>query len=261
MSNYELLRYERRGRIAYITLNRPSVLNAINDQLGAEINEAFHQLDVDEEAWVGILSGEGRAFCSGADVKQRQLRPREELERMSSPAGRGAHGYALGQMVNWKPVIAAVHGYAYGAGFALAMECDLIVAAAGAKFQITEVSRGLGSPQHWVTAWYWSGNRVSTELALTGRAITVEEMLPHGMINRVVPAEELMASAEELAEAIVANPPLSIRANVRMSRYYVREMQHEALLYRDALKLHLSEDFHESAKAFVEKRKPVFKGR
>ncbi|HEX2173066.1 MAG TPA: enoyl-CoA hydratase/isomerase family protein [Dehalococcoidia bacterium] len=261
MQKFETILYERRGRICYITLNRPEILNAVNDQLGYEVNEAYHAFDTDPEAWVAILSGAGRAFCSGADVRQRQLRPREELERMGSPAGRGARESALGQMVNWKPVIAAVHGYAYGAGYALAVDCDLIVAAEGTKFQITEVVRGLGAPQHWVSAWFWSGSRLANEMALTGRAVPAEEMIQHGMVNRVVPRDQLMQAAEELAEAILANPPLGVRANARMMRHYVREMQDRARMYGDALRLHLTEDFRESASAFIEKRKPTYQGR
>lgn len=261
MQKFETILYERRGRIAYITLNRPEILNAVNDQLGQEVNEAFAEFDTDPEAWVAILSGAGRAFCSGADVRQRQLRPREELERLGGPVGRGARHHTLSEMVTWKPVIAAVHGYAYGAGYALAVDCDLIVAAAGTKFQITEVVRGLGAPQHWVSAWFWSGSRLANDMALTGRAVPVEEMLQHGMINRVVPQDQLLKSAEELAEAIMANPPLGVRANTRMMRHYVRELQATAKMYGDALKLHLSEDFRESAASFIEKRKPTYQGR
>jgi enoyl-CoA hydratase/carnithine racemase len=90
---------------------------------------------------------------------------------------------------------------------------------------------------------------------------TAEEALQHGMINRVVPADELMRSAEELAAQIMENPPLSVRANVRMIRWFVHEMQRQSRLYTQPLALHLTEDFHESAAAFMEKRRPVFKGR
>lgn len=261
VQKFETILYERRGRICYITLNRPEILNAVNDKLGEEVNEAYREFDTDSEAWVAILSGAGRAFCSGADVRQRQLRPRQELEKMGSPAGRGGRESALGEMVNWKPVIAAVHGYAYGAGYGLAVACDLIVAAEGTKFQITEVNRGLGAPQHWVSAWFWTGSRLANEMALTGRAVPAEELLTHGLVNRVVPKDDLMKSAEQLAEEVMANPPLGVRANTRMVRWFVREMQAQARLYGDALKLHLTEDFRESASAFIEKRKPTYHGR
>lgn len=260
---YETILYERKGKIAYITLNRPEVLNALNDAMNQELLEALGQFDADEQAWVAILSGQGRCFCSGADVRQRQLRPPDELARLGSPAGvRRADGVlGLGRTVNWKPVIAAIHGYAIGAGFSMAMECDLIVAAQNTQFQIREVERGLGAPEHWVKAWFWGGAKFATEIALTGQFFSAEDASRCGMVNRVVPADQHLPEAERLAELISANPPLSVRCNVRMSRWYVRRMSEEAEMYRHALKLHLTEDFRESARAFVEKRKPIYKGK
>jgi enoyl-CoA hydratase/carnithine racemase len=258
---FETVRYEPKGPICHIVLNRPEKLNAANDQLVEEVNDALFEFDADPTLQVAILSGAGRAFCSGADVRQRQLRTREELKRLGGPAGRRSRENGLGETVNWKPVIAAVHGWALGLGYSLSQSCDLVVAAQGAKFQIREVQRGLASGQHWVATWFWTGSRFANEIALTGRMFTAEEALQHGMINRVVPADELMSTAEDLARQIMENPPLSVRANVRMSRWFVHEMQRESRLYTQALALHLTEDFHESAAAFMEKRRPVFKGR
>jgi enoyl-CoA hydratase/carnithine racemase len=258
---YETILYETRGPLCYITLNRPDKLNAANDTMVEELDDAFFEFDADERLQVAILRGAGRAFCSGADVRQRQLRSREELRRLGGPAGRGAKGEGLSEAVNWKPVIAAVHGYALGLGFSLTQRADLVVAAEGTKFQIREVQRGIAGTQHWVSTWFWTGSRIANEIALTGRMFTADEALQQGMINRVVSADELLRSAEELAEQIMENPPLSVRANVRMIRWFVHEMQREARLYTQALALHLTDDFHESAAAFMEKRAPVFKGR
>jgi len=154
---YKLILYERKGKITYITLNRPQLLNAVDDTMHQELVDAFRQFDEDEEAWVAILSGKGRCFSSGADVKQRQLRPREELVRLGGPAGVKPAGgcLGLGQTVNWKPVIAAVHGYALGISFAFMMACDLVVAAEDTYLQIREVQRGLGGAQHWAATWFW----------------------------------------------------------------------------------------------------------
>jgi enoyl-CoA hydratase/carnithine racemase len=143
----------------------------------------------------------------------------------------------------------------------MAMESDLIVAAENTQFQITEVGRGLGAPQHWAKAWFWGGGKFATQVALTSQFFSAEEAYRLGMVNRVVPADQHIAEAERLAEQIMANPPLSVRCNVRVSRYQVRRMCEEAEMYGRALKLHLTEDFRESARAFVEKRKAVYKGR
>jgi enoyl-CoA hydratase/carnithine racemase len=261
---YETILYEKKGRIAHITLNRPRILNAYNDTMGDELLQAHREFDQDDDLHVLIISGAGRAFCSGADVKQRQLRPIEEMKRIGGPAGgiRPAGGLlGMGQTVNWKPIIAAVHGYALGIGFGLAMACDVIVAATGTQFQIREVQRGIAGAQHWATTWFWGGGRFATEIALTGRYFSAEEAHQFGIVNRVVPQDQVVAEAERLAEAIMANPPLSVRANVRVSRWFARRMEEECTFYTGGLRLHLTEDFRESAHAFVEKRPPNFKGR
>src|SRR5262247_1904779 len=258
---FETVRFETKGPFCHIILNRPEKLNAATDQLVEDVNEALFEFDADSELQVAILSGAGRAFCSGADVKQRQLRTREELRRLGGPAGRRSRENGLGETVNWKPVIAAVHGYALGLGYSLSQSCDLVVAAEGTKFQIREVQRGLGGAQHWVATWFWTGSRFANEVALTGRMFTAEEALQHGMVNQVVPRAELMSAAETLANQIIDNPPLAVRANVRVMRWFVNEMQRQSKLYTQGRGLHLTEDFRESAAAFVEKRKPTFKGR
>jgi enoyl-CoA hydratase/carnithine racemase len=258
---FETVLYEKKGPICRITLNRPEKLNAASDQLVEDVNDALFEFDADPDLHVAIIAGAGRAFCSGADVQQRQLRTPEELRRLGGPAGRRSRENGLGETVNWKPVIAAVHGYALGLGYMLSQSCDLVVAAEGTKFQIREVQRGLGGAQHWVVTWFWTGSRFANEIALTGRMFTAEEGLAHGMINRVVPEAELIPAAEALAAQILENPPLAVRANVRVMRWFANEMQRESKLYTQGRALHLTEDFRESASAFMQKRKPSFKGK
>jgi enoyl-CoA hydratase/carnithine racemase len=111
---------------------------------------AFRKFDADPDARVATLCGRGRAFCSGADVHQRQLRSRAEFERLGGPQGHGANAAdLLFQSVNWKPVVAAVHGYVLGLGLEMVLDRDLIVAESGTRFQLTETSRGLGAAKHW----------------------------------------------------------------------------------------------------------------
>jgi enoyl-CoA hydratase/carnithine racemase len=258
---FETVLFETKGPIAYITLNRPEKLNAASDQLVEDVNDALFEFDADPALHVAIIAGAGRAFCSGADVRQRQLRSPEEMRRLGGPAGRRSRDNGLADTVNWKPVIAAVHGYALGLGYSLAQSCDLVVAAEGTKFQIREVQRGLGGAQHWVATWFWTGSRFANEVALTGRMFDAGEALQHGMVNRVVPEAKRIATAEALAAEIAENPPLAVRANVRVMRWFVNEMQRQSRLYTQGRGLHLTEDFRESAEAFVAKRKPVFKGK
>src|SRR5205814_4532178 len=141
---FETVLYETKGPICSIILNRPQKLNAATDQLVEDVNDALFEFDADPELHVAILSGAGRAFCSGADVQQRQLRTREELQRLGGPAGRRSRENGLGDTVNWKPVIAAIRGYAPGLGYSRLPSCDLVVAAEGTQLQIREAQRGAG---------------------------------------------------------------------------------------------------------------------
>src|SRR6266540_3488482 len=141
MPEYETVIYQKKGQIAYITLNRPEKLNALSAQLSADLSDAWAEFDNDPDAYVAILSGNGRAFCSGNDLNNR-LNPQGQRARRGSGSG-GIPG--IQSSANWKPVIAAVHGYAYGAGFLMAAGADLCVAADDAQFQITEVRIGAAS--------------------------------------------------------------------------------------------------------------------
>lgn len=145
-----LVLYEVSDRVATITLNRPSRLNAFNDDLGRATLAAMRRFDLDPEADVAVLTGAGRAFSSGADVQQRQLRPKEEMEKHGGPQARDANSEDfLFDCVNWKPVICAPHGYVLGLALGVALECDLIVAEEGTKFQVTEAPRGLSGAKYW----------------------------------------------------------------------------------------------------------------
>jgi enoyl-CoA hydratase/carnithine racemase len=258
-----LVEYVCRDNIATITLNRPEKLNAFSDDMVAALASALRQFDIDPEAFVAIIHGAGRAFSSGADVRQRQLRRREEFEKHGGPQGWGAHaGDLLTRAVNWKPVIAAAHGYVMGLALGIVLECDLIVAAAGTQFQVTETPRGLGGAKYWALLNFRGAAAFGTEMALTGRFFTAEEALANRVINRVAPEGQHVEVALELARAVARNPPLSVRATIRSRRWHMELLEREVAMQTAPLKLYLSEDFGEAARAFVEKRKPgPFKGR
>ena len=255
--------YDCSERVATITLNRPAKLNAMTDDMVRELAEVLRRFDLDANANVAILAGAGRAFCAGADVQQRQMRTREEFDRHGGPQGWGANASELLiRSVNWKPVIAAPHGFAVGLGLGLTMESDLVIAEEGTKFQVAETKRGLAASRYWALMNLRAGSAFATEFVLTGGFFTAEQALAAGIVNRVAPKGRHLDVARELALEIAENPPLSVRASVRTRRWYMELAEKEAYLQTNPLKLHLTEDFAESARAFAEKRKPApYKGR
>lgn len=258
----DFIRYDCRDRIATITFNRAEKLNAFNDAMVMRLAAVLHEFDIDPDADVAILRGEGRAFSSGADVHQRQLRSDEEFKRHGGAQGWGAHAAdLLTRAVNWKPVIAAPHGYAVGLGLGLVLESELVVAETGTRFQVTETSRGLAGSRYWALLNFRGAGSFATEVTITGRFFTAEEALAAGIVDRVTPKGQHVQQAYELARQVAANPPLSVRATVRTRRWYMDQAEREAYLHTTPLKLHLTEDFKESARAFAEKRKAgPFKG-
>jgi enoyl-CoA hydratase/carnithine racemase len=259
----DLVEYECSDGIATIALNRPDKLNAVNDDMVRQIAAALKRFDTDSEAHVAILCGRGRAFSTGADVRQRQMRTREEFERHGGAQAQDASSHdLLLRAVNWKPVIAAVHGYVMGLSLGLTLECDLIVAEEGTRFQVTETPRGLSGAKYWALLNFRGGGAFATDVALTGRFFTAEEARAAGVIERVAPQGELLAAARLLAADVAKNPPLGVRSTIRARRYYLEQLSREVLMQVNLAKLHLTEDFAESARAFAEKRSPrPYKGR
>ncbi len=258
-----LVDYARDGAIVTLTLNRPEKLNAFSDELVGALGDSLHRFDMDDEAHVAILSGRGRAFSTGADVQQRQLRSREEFLKLGGPQGRGTHSSdLLTKAVNWKPVIAAAHGYVLGLAVGIVLECDLVVVEEGTQFQVTETSRGLGAGKYWALMHYRGGGAFTMEAALTGRFFTAEEAFKANLINRVAAKGKYLDTARELALEVIKNPPLSVRSTVRMRRWYMDRLSREVMFQTAPERLYLTEDFQEAARAFTEKRKPKpFKGR
>lgn len=260
MSNEKLgtyISYTCQDAIAHIVFNRPEKLNAFSDDMVSEFSNALRRFDGDPDALVAIVSGAGRAFSSGADVRQRQQRTEEEFNRLGGPEGWGAKAADLfTRSANWKPVIAAVHGYAIGMGLGIALSADLIVAAEDAKFQITETPRGLSGVRYIELMRFRGGSSFGFQVSMTGRFFTAQEALQHSIVDQVVTTGTQVEAAFALAREIAKHPPLSVRCNVRSRRLQMAEIESRAQWETDSQKLHLTQDFAESAAAFLEKRSP-----
>ena len=277
MTNYETMSYTRNKKIGYITFNRPKSLNAVNFQFEQDFHEALLEFDLDDGAWVVIISGIGRCFCAGADIKQKfaEMTPAQKANRTK---GANPESY-LGRTVNWKPTISAVHGYALGAGLLIAAESDLVVASTDAKFGITETKRGLPGGHVWAKMNAFMPSKVITEMLITGEPIQAQRLYDLGFINRLVNSDEILSSgigseasnkqildlvlseAESIANLIVATPPLAARSGVRLSRNQWIIPAINADFYLQPLRLHDTEDFKEATQSFVEKRPPNYQAK
>ena len=259
ITEYETMMYQRRGKVAYIMFNRPQALNAVNDQFEEDLHSALLEFDLDDEAWVAIVHGAGRSFCAGADIKQRfvAMTPEQRARRERGP---NPEGY-MGRSINWKPVIAAVHGYVLGAGIVIAAESDMIVASEDAKFGITETRRGLPGGRIWAKVNAFMPSKIASEMVITGEHIDAAELYRLGLVNRLVPTGEHVRVAEELAEKVLKSPPLATRAAVKLTRRQWVQTGAEADMQMLPLKLHLTKDFKEASQSFVEKRAPEYHAR
>jgi enoyl-CoA hydratase len=247
---------ERRERILVITINRPDQRNAVNVAVAQGIASALDELDANDELSLGILTGAGKGFCAGMDLKA-------FLDGEIPHAGdRGFAG--ITQRGSAKPLIAAVEGFAVAGGLEVALACDLIVAARGARLGIPEVKRSLVAAGGGLLRLPRVLPRnVAMELALTGDPIDAERAHELGMVNRLAEPGEALATAFELAEAIAANGPLALAATKRIllesadwpdAEFFARQLKIVGPVAG-------SEDAREGARAFAEKRAPVWKGR
>ena len=243
---------ERRGQVMVIALNRPERMNALGSQVRKEMAEAFIEFKDDPDLEVAVLTGTGRAFCAGEDMK-------ESLERGSPETGKEIGRDPLKDGEVDKPIIAAINGFAMGGGFMLVERCDLRVAVRGAVFEVSEAKR-------WLLGGYNHGHfaglphPVATEMAL-GFRFTAERLYEVGFLNRLVEPDELLPTAFEMADHLLTLPPASRVNTVYMMRQMRPAVAPDLSLLADALNEHGDKnDLMESRAAFAEKRKPNFKG-
>jgi enoyl-CoA hydratase/carnithine racemase len=257
---FENLRSEKRNQIAFLTIARPKVLNALNAATMQELTQAFQAVQEDDDVRAVILTGEGdKSFVAGADIT--------ELASLDATAAAGlaTRGQALFSLIEdlGKPVIAAVNGFALGAGCELALACSIRLAAGTARFSQPETKLGLipgyGGTQRLPRL---IGKGRALEILLTGEMIDAAEALRVGLVNQVVPADQLLPRAEAVAAKIIANGPLAIRyclqaVNRGMEMPLAEAMAHEAALFALCC---ATQDKTEGTRAFLEKRAPQFKG-
>jgi enoyl-CoA hydratase len=202
--------YEVRDSVAYISFNRPEKHNALRDEDIIALVAALDRLDRDDAAQVGIIFGHGRSFSSGGDVSERLQASMDE-----GTSTRAHEGDAFLRCASWKPVIAAVHGYCLGHGLGLALQCDLLVAARSARFQVTEIKIGLPMasfiPRLGRPAF-------ANEVCLSGRMFGGDEAWDAGFVTRLADDGEHLREAESLAQLILGNPQAAVREHVRARR-------------------------------------------
>ncbi len=244
--------------IALIELNRPKELNALNRQLMEELRDTLLQLDKNDNVRVIIIAGNEQAFAAGADIKQ--MADKSAIDMLM-----------IDQFSTWdqirktkKPIIAAVSGFALGGGCELAMTCDMIIASDTARFGQPEIKIGVlpgaGGTQRLTKA---IGKAKSMELILSGRFISAEEALSYGLINKVVPIEMYLYEAIQLAKEISQQSPIAVQlAKEAINRSFETQLDEGLAFERKNFYLAFaSEDQKEGMKAFIEKRKPEYKGK
>jgi enoyl-CoA hydratase/carnithine racemase len=276
---YKTIILEKRSGMAILTFNRPETLNAMNVDMSEETADAIDEIGRDESTRVIIITGAGKGFCSGADVREELARIAGMQEELGETT-EGGPGTIFERIMQGKPtiltipprlrgmdkpVIGAINGIAAGGGFSIALACDLRIASEKAKFSMAFILRGL-IPDCGGTFFLPKliGSAKACELVFTGDIIDVNEAERIGLVNNIVPHEKLMETAEELANKLLKRPPIALKYSKRAIYKGLVEVDLASHLdYEIALNRMCtdSDDFKEAVKSFLEKRESVFKGK
>ncbi|MEE9199099.1 MAG: enoyl-CoA hydratase-related protein [Dehalococcoidia bacterium] len=267
---YETILVERQDRIAKVVLNRPDKLNAINQRMEEELQEAIQTLDMDDGVGAVVLTGAGRAFCAGGDVAE-MPGSGSKGSAYASPdpedirrAFRHAQAIVLGMQRMQKPIIGMINGVAAGAGFDFACACDIRIGCPRSRFLAAFIRVGLFPG--WGGMWLYSrvlGLPKAAELLFTGDFLEAEEAYRLGMLNKLVPQEELEKTTMEMAQRIADGPPIALRLS-KLMLYKGLEMDLETAMQMSAALETItltSQDHKEGVAAFREKRKANYQGR
>ncbi len=255
---YETVLTETRGSVGLVTLNRPEVRNALNQQLLRELMDGLQAFDQDASVGAMVVAGGEKAFAAGADIKEMADKTVAEMKNAEFTR-------TFSRIMNVrKPVIAAVSGWALGGGFEVALSCDMIVASESAKFGQPEVTLGVipgaGATQRLTHAL---GKALAMEIILNNRILSAVEAREFGLVNRVVEVEAYLDEAVKLAGEIAARAPLAVQAGKRMiNQAFERSLGEGLTAEREAFyNLFATEDQKEGMRAFIEKRSPQWKGK
>lgn len=256
--SYELILAEVRGRVGLVTLNRPQAMNALNNQLMRELMDALAAFDKNEAVGAMVITGNEKAFAAGADIKEMAD---QSIQQMMDRD----HVAVFGRIRTiQKPVIAAVSGWALGGGCEVALSCDMIVASESARFGQPEITIGVipgaGGTQRLTRA---VGKAIAMEMIINNRTLTAQEAYQFGMVNHVLPVDQYLDEALKLAEEIASRAPVAVRVAKKMINEVFERILSDGLAEekQQFYNLFATEDQKEGMQAFIEKRKPEWKGK